>query len=547
MNHPNHPKLAAALILAAGLAACGGGDDDDTPATPTPVAVGDTVVLTASGKLVSFDRATPATVVGSVAITGLAKDETLLGIDVRPADAALYGVGSTGVVYTLDPSTGVATAKATLAADAADTSTPFDALSGSVFGVDFNPVADRLRVVSDTGQNLRINVDTGATTTDGTLALAGGTAAVSAAAYTNSFAGTASTQLFDLDVAAGLLHLQDPPNAGVLAAGLPLGVVATTANGFDIDPRQNTGFAALTVSGATSLYSVDLVTGAAAVVPGGAIAGGEAVRGLALMQPDAPTVLGLTADNRLLAFDPLTPNTLIATTAITGLAAGETVVGLDVRPATGMLHALTDAGRLYTLDADTGVATMAVPLVNDASTLGASGQPFNGLSGTRFSVDFNPAADRLRVVSETGQNLRINVETGATLRDGDISRAAPASVVAAAYVNSGVNPVRPTATALFDLEANADVLAQQAANPGGLTDIGPLGVDTGATPGFDIGGGGNGLVLAAIAPAGGSGPSSLYAVSLTTGAATPFRGMEPAMLQIGGADGVPLIDLAIRY
>ena len=535
---------AAVTLMTVGLVACGGSDDDRSPVVTVPV--GDTLALTASGKIVSFNRATPATLVGSVGVRGLGDGESLVGIDVRPADAQVYGVSNTGRVYVIAPSTGAATLKSTLAADATDTTAPFTALTGTSFGVDFNPVADRLRVVSNTGLNLRINVDTGATTTDGTLALAGGTPAVSAAAYTNSFAGTSSTRLYDLDVAAGLLHLQDPPNNGTLAVGLPLGVTANAANGFDIDPRTNTAYAALTIGGVTSLYTINLSTGAATVVAGGAIAGGEAIAGLALTQPSGPTAIGLTADNQLLAFDPATPNTISASTAITGLVAGENVVGIDVRPVNGMLYALTSAGRVYTVNVGTGAATAPVALANDTTALGASGQSFAMLSGTRVSVDFNPVADRLRVVSETGLNLRINVDTGATLRDGDINRMPAASVVAAAYTNSGVTTVRPTATALYDMETNSDVLALQSANPGTLTDIGALGVDAGGAAGFDIGGGDNGLVLAALRPSGTTGPMSLYAVSLATGAATPFRALTAAASQIGGAAGVPLIDLAIR-
>lgn len=530
----------------AGLAACGG-DDHDPASPPAPVPVGDTVVLTTAGALVSFDRESPATTIGRVSVQGLAAGETLLGIDVRPADGRLYALASTGTLYTVDPATGVASRQAVLAADPADTTAPFAGLDGTAFGVDFNPVADRLRVVSDAGQNLRINVDTGVTLTDGALTAASGTPAVTAAGYTNAFAGTTSTRLFDLDVAAGLLHLQDPPNDGVLAAGLPLGLTADAANGFDIDPRTNVGVAALTIGGATVLHTIDLATGAATAVSGGTIAGGEAVAGLALMPPDAPGAIGLTADNRLLAFDPAAPGTIVATTAITGLAAGERVLGIDVRPSTGALVALTDQARLVTLDPATGAASAPVALVNDSAAVGASGQPFAGLVGSRFSVDFNPVADRLRVIGETGLNLRIDVDTGATLRDGDIARTPEPSVVAAAYTNSGVSPVRPTATALFDLETRSDVLAQQAANPGTLTDIGPLGVDAGSAPGFDIGGGDNGLVLAALPTAGGAGPSALYAVSLATGAATPFAGLAPEAALIGGASGVPLIDVAIRY
>src|SRR5690606_16616327 len=131
---------------------------------------------------------------------------------VRPADGLLYVVSSTSRIYTLDAKTGALTFKSAL-------STP---LAGSQFGVDFNPVADRLRLVSNTGQNLRVDVTTGAATVDGAINGVPG-AVITASAYTNSFAGATSTQLYNLD-AAGTVYLQDPPNNGTLANPVPLNV-----------------------------------------------------------------------------------------------------------------------------------------------------------------------------------------------------------------------------------------------------------------------------------------------------------------------------------
>lgn len=534
--------LATVAVLAlGGLAACGGGGDAPPPA-PQPVAVGDTLALTASGRIVSFNRATPATLVGAVSVTGLASGESLLGIDIRPADGLLYALGSAGNVYTVDPSTGAATLRAALRAVAGDDN-PYAALVGDSFAVDFNPAADRLRVIGNLGQNLRINVTNGDTITDGLIApAAGGTATVSAGAYTNSFAGTTTTQLFDLDVVAGTLHLQDPPNNGTLAAGLPLGVTATAANGFDIDARNNTAYAALTVGGTSSLYTINLTTGAATAVAGGAIAGGEAIRGLALVQPAAPTAIGLTADNRLLAFNPAAPNTITSTTTITGLQTGEVILGIDFRPSNGLLYALATGGRLYTVDPATGAASFRVALAADPADLTA---PYSGLASNALSVDFNPAADRLRVIADNGQSLRINVDTGLTTTGGDINRAGVApSVLAATYANSFAGT---TTTVLYDLESNSNVLAiQNPPNNGTLVDVGALGLDIMGSGGFDIAGGSNGLALAALR-AGTTGPMSLYAVNLTTGAATLYRGLAADAAQVGGAGGVPLVDLAIRF
>ena len=279
-----------ALLAVAALAACSGGDGEQ-PSPPVAVAVGDTVALTVSGSVLSFDRATPAALKGSVAVSGLQPNEKLVGLDVRPADGLLYALSDQARLYTLNASTGVAMFKVALLAATGDDN-PYTALTGSQFGVDFNPVADRLRVTSDSGLNLRIDVTTGATTTDGTVN--GAAAAITAAAHTNAVAGATSTQLFSLDTAAGQVYLQDPPNNGTLTAPIALGGTFTGANGFDIDARNNTAYAALTSGGSTALYTVPLAAGSAAVRVG-TIGSCEALAGMALMQPTTVKVYALTA------------------------------------------------------------------------------------------------------------------------------------------------------------------------------------------------------------------------------------------------------------
>jgi hypothetical protein len=525
-----------ALVAAAVLTACGGGGDDDGGSnnggnTPgAPVVLGDVVAITASGRVISFNRATPGALSSSVAVSGLASGEALVGIDVRPADRAIYAVGTTGRIFTLDATTGVLTPRSTV-------STP---LAGTQFGVDFNPVADRLRLISNTGQNLRVDVTTGVAVVDG--AINGAPASVTASAYTNSFAGTTSTQLYDLD-AAGTLYLQDPPNNGTLASPVPLNVSFTTTNGFDIDARNNVGYAALTVAGLTQLYTVPL-SGTAGAKLVATIGNGEAIVGLTLVPPAAARVYVLNDASRLSSFAPASPNTLSTPVPISGLAPNESVVGVDFRPANGRLYALTSAARLLTVDPETGVATGASTLAADPAD---TTLPYAGLAGTRFTVDFNPVADRLRVISDTGQNLRINVDSGATTTDGVINRGtAPAVVVAGAYTNSFAGT---TATDLLDLEANSNVLARQTPpNDGTLVNVGTLGVALNGQAAVDIAGGANGLVLTALR-AGTTGAFSLYTISLTTGAATLFGNTSGnAGLSLIGGDAGPVVrDIAIRY
>jgi outer membrane protein assembly factor BamB len=193
----------------------------------------------------------------TIKVSGVAT--RLIGIDVRPADGKLYGVATDGHIYVIAPSTGEATMVSKI-------STAFDGAKGAV--VDFNPVADRLRVVTAAGDNLRINVETGAATVDGRIMFAkddpngARTAMPRAGAYTNAMMGAKATQLYQIDAGTGAFTLQDPPNDGVLRTKGPTGLRGTNVAGFDIaTDAQGTNWA-FAVNG-TDLYRVDITTGKA--------------------------------------------------------------------------------------------------------------------------------------------------------------------------------------------------------------------------------------------------------------------------------------------
>ena len=199
----------------------------------------------------------------------------LMGIDVRPADGMLYGLVADGTVVTIDPSSGKATMKSKLDAMLAP---------ATKATVDFNPVADRLRIIGSDGMNLRVNVDDGKVTKDGQLKFAdadmhkGKTPRIVAGAYTNSMKGAKETTLFDID-ASGALVKQAPPNDGVLNSVGMLGMEAGNV-AFDIVAGDAMSEGWL-MSGKT-LYKVDLATGKASEV--GMIAGVDGtVRDIAAM------------------------------------------------------------------------------------------------------------------------------------------------------------------------------------------------------------------------------------------------------------------------
>jgi hypothetical protein len=229
--------------------------------------------LTSDQRLVTFRSGRPEAVTPLGTVSGLRGDRKLVGIDHRVQNGTLYGVGDQGGIYTIN--TGGA-----YASKVSQLTVP---LQGQSFGVDFNPAANRLRVISDTGQNLRHNIDdpagapaAGVTATDGTLtnppvppAQAGVTATgVTGAGYTNNDLDAAtSTTLFDVDTTLDQTSVQSPANAGNLAPTGKLRVDAGPGAGFDVyysaANGSNTGYATLRSGYGYRFYRINLLTGRA--------------------------------------------------------------------------------------------------------------------------------------------------------------------------------------------------------------------------------------------------------------------------------------------
>ena len=243
---------SSALSLAA-LMACG-----------ASAAHAATLAALETGKSIVWIDTDQKKVTGSVA---LADNATLVGFDVRPSDGKLYGVTSGGLIVTIDPKTGKWEKKSQLSEQLP---------TGATISVDFNPAADRLRILSSTGMSLRVNVDDGKATVDGSLKYAEGdpnkgkSPNVAAAGYSNSFAGTKETALYDIDAANGMLLKQAPPNDGILSGIGKLGVKADGPIAFDIASDGKGGNVGWLLAGG-NLHTVDLATGVAKSA--GAVAG----------------------------------------------------------------------------------------------------------------------------------------------------------------------------------------------------------------------------------------------------------------------------------
>jgi hypothetical protein len=334
-------------------------------------------------------------------------------------------------------------------------------------------------------------------------------------------AGAATTALYDIDSAKDSLVLQGTrpgvtpavsPNTGRLFPVGRLGLDVVGLDGFDIAGAARSAaftesdYIALAAvrtrnSSGTRLIRIDLRTGKATVkakLP-------RNVVGLTASAGGTATVYATTTKNDLVRFDRDSLR-IRSQQPITGLAAGEKVLGIDVRPANGQLYALGSTNQVYTVSPLTGAATKV-------------GTPFSpAVFGKGVGFDVNPAVDRLRVVTSTGQNLRLVPDTGAVAgvdkalayAAGDRNAGTKPQVTHAAYTD---NRVGTAGTTLYDVDTTTDVLAvQNPPNDGTLRTTGKLKLDADSAGGFDIAA--DGEAIAAFARSGGS---RIYTVDLTTG------------------------------
>lgn len=236
--------------------------------------------VTSSQTLVSFDSNNASTINSGVAISGLAQNEQIRGIDFRPANGQLYAMGSFSNLYVIDTASG--------AASLVGAGSFAPSLNGSSFGFDFNPVIDRIRVVSDADQNLVLNPDNGTATQVTDLFYQGGDANfgvnpnVVGSAYTNAVAGATSTQLYGID--AGLDTLVTQANsAGTLATVGSLGVNVNDTLSFDISGVTGLAFASVQSDdlSRSTFWMINLSDGSAVGL--GEIGGGALITSIAVV------------------------------------------------------------------------------------------------------------------------------------------------------------------------------------------------------------------------------------------------------------------------
>lgn len=245
--------------------------------------------------------------------------------------------------------------------------------------------------------------------------------------------------------------------------------------------------------------------------------------------PAKETIYAVTAGNQLVQFNAGQPQKTQSSKALTGLAAGDTLLGIDYRVAKGQLFGLGASGQLYRIDTQTGAAS-AVGTPNALPKEGA----------TEWGVDFNPTVDRIRVVNDAGFNLRLHPDTGAIVDgnpnepgvqfDGrlaydatDVNAGKTPAIVAAGYT---YNKDNDKITTNYALDGRQGVLVHQGSkegvqpavspNTGRLWTVGSLGIGSFQRATLDI----SDVSNAAYAAITTGGSSAWYRIDLATGKAT---------------------------
>lgn len=506
--------------------------------TPSPTTTPNAQLLGVGNSLTNIN-ATTTDSSGAVLLTGVQAGEQIVAITRRPRNNMLYGLGynpTNGSVqlYLLSPSTGAAvsvtggTPKFFVSATGEIDRIGIDGTSR--FSMDVNPSTDRIRVVVDNGDNFRINPNTGAlidgnyggplgsvSGTNKDKAINGVVSSVQAIAHTNSSVITSNTTAYTIDAESDQLCIQAPQVDGTQTCSPPLSTTIESVFGFDIPFGVNTtqsdtpvtsgkGFIGIARNGVARLGAIDLVSGVHSTTILPATVGLPISFTMNTNRTGTYPVVLLTDSGASItrASSYAVSGTLstLSTVQITGVVQGEKIVGIDYRPLNGQLMALginpepgKDNGTLYLIDPQSGAATV-IGSPGLISFLDVNGAPIDFPSDTAWGFDINPKTDRVRVVTTSGLNFRINPTTGAPITSGNgvnpdkQLQGIGASSNGVAFAN---NTLGASITTQYNLDANSgSILIQSSPDAGiltfvtSITDASGSVIDTSTAVGFDI-------------------------------------------------------------
>jgi Domain of unknown function (DUF4394) len=271
-----------------------------------------------NGEFVSFRADAPGTIIRTVNDAGIASE--VGGMDFRLTTGELY------VLYRISSGTSgdsVELRKLNLVSGYAATlgTVGLPLLpQNSAVGMAFDPYSDRIRLITNKGNHIPVNPDTGAS--EGFYSAlnyvagdSGGTATpgVAHVAFSQAVVQPSTTTFYGIDSTRNVLVRIGPANTPTLStssnvttiSALSLGFNPDEFGGFVIDPETNIGYlaASLIESGVyvAKLYSVQLFSGTANFIGYiGPTGGTRVVRGLALA-PEINRCLDIDGDGQVLA------------------------------------------------------------------------------------------------------------------------------------------------------------------------------------------------------------------------------------------------------
>jgi hypothetical protein len=498
-------RLLLIAALSAGLAACGG----NAPTLTVPVSPANAYLLTSNNRIIGVDlddlefaRSVAAVTKSSGSTTALGAldaDENILDIDYRNAEGVLYGLSRKGNneawIIRIEPRSGAMTRVVKLSPDSTDSTAPYTGLASGDFSIDFNPADDRLRIIGQDGTNLHVDALTGEVITDTNITdtnMNPGTPKVTGIAYRDDFTTQdgRTAPLFSIDLTAGTTGqvFATDANNGTLSSPKNLGLTnapTSSLGGYDINPTNNVGVAAVTHNGFARVYTIDpSATGNAAQLMGTLpkLPTLEFYNGIGLVTTANPTVTALTSDNKIRTFRANQPSAVSNEVSLTGLTGAEKIIGIDFRQSDRTLYALSDDSNIYSVASNGALSSK--------STLTP---PING----QYTLDFNPVLlsgetqNHLRLIGIDLSNAIINVDSGNVSPEKPVSGTPTPVVKAAAYLN---NFRSAAATNLLVIDsANSTLNVQDIStnlSQGALTRISALGItlDLNSPVGFDISG-----------------------------------------------------------
>jgi hypothetical protein len=538
-------------------------------------------VLFSGNRLASFNTTVPTAMEAPVTLAGMLQGEELVAIARRPTNGFLYGVSVDGAgrtnLYAIHPARGLATALWESLGYVTDNGVTPNPIVGTRFGAHVSASSDVLRVINDTGQNFRFNLETGmrhdadALTANAQMdgSINGPSSRADSMLYTDNLLGASSVALYAIDSAIDSMCMISSPLSGTLTDCVPLSRLVDAVFGFDIVPGINgatpgepvtsgmaTAIIRLAGQTAERLATIDLTDGTVSAQTSPIASG---IRSLALQSPPGIPMFALSLDGtRMLLFSSNDPATVV-TRNITGVAAGETMVALEFRAHTGRLFGLAvngtaNTGTLYNISQQNGTTTTPLPsgiaLVDDAGV--TRDLP---LASGGYAMDFNPTSDRIRVVASNDLNFRVSPATGlpsdanpnvAGLQaDPNIT---PSSANVAEIAHTNAMDVDGEISTLYAIDAVAGQLCIQVPNAGTLSSCLPLTLNGAPMPlsqrrGFDIPGNvrapaADAAVVSGIgymaATGSVTGTTHLYEVNLASGALTDRGPIGDGTVQVSG-------------